>query len=141
MEVTGRRARDRVRSLCAPFGAAAVLAAAVTCLAVVDPHEPGHYPVCPLYYLTGLYCPGCGALRAVHDLAHADLAGAARMNLLFVFCVPVLITLWARWALRSWQGRPTRPDIARPAYLWGLLAVAAVFGVVRNTPFGQFLAP
>ncbi|MEU8171938.1 DUF2752 domain-containing protein [Microbispora hainanensis] len=141
MEVTGRRARDRVRSLCAPSGAAAVLAAAVTCLAVVDPHEPGHYPVCPLYYLTGLYCPGCGALRAVHDLAHADIAGAARMNLLFVFCVPVVITLWARWALRSWQGRPMRPDSARPAYLWGLLAVAAVFGVVRNTPFGQFLAP
>ncbi|MEU6412399.1 DUF2752 domain-containing protein [Microbispora sp. NPDC046933] len=141
MDVTERRAWDRVRSLRAPLGAAAVLAAAVTYLAVVDPHEPGHYPVCPLYYLTGLYCPGCGALRAVHDLAHADLAGAARMNLLFVFCVPVVITLWARWALRSWQGRSARTNIAHPAHLWGLLAVAAVFWVVRNTPFGHFLAP
>lgn len=141
MDVTGRRARDRVRSLRAPSGAAAGLAAAVTYLAVVDPHEPGHYPVCPFYYLTGMYCPGCGALRAVHDLAHADLAGAARMNLLFVICVPVVIAAWARWTLRSWQGRPARPSVAHPAYLWGFLAVAAVFWVVRNTPFGQFLAP
>ncbi|WP_182904735.1 DUF2752 domain-containing protein [Microbispora sp. H13382] len=141
MQVTGRRAWDQMRSLRAPFGAAAVLAGAVTYLAVVDPHEPGHYPVCPLYWLTGLYCPGCGALRAVHDLAHADLAGAARMNLLFVFCVPVVITLWARWTLRSWQGRPVRASLAHPAYLWGLLAIVIVFGVIRNTPFGHFLAP
>ncbi|MBP2702287.1 DUF2752 domain-containing protein [Microbispora sp. RL4-1S] len=138
---SGRRLGDRVRSVRAPLAAAALLAGAVACLAVVDPNRPGHYPICPLYALTGLYCPACGALRAVHDLAHGDLSGALGMNPLFVVCVPVVIAGWAIWALRSWQGRPVRPIPGHAAVTWGFLAVAIVFGVVRNTPFGLFLAP
>jgi hypothetical protein len=141
MQVTERRTRDRIRSLRAPFGAAAVVAAAAAYLAVVDPNQPGHYPTCPLYFLTGLYCPGCGALRAVHDLAHGDLAGALGMNALFVICVPVVIVGWADWALRSWQGRPARTRTVHPALLWVLTAIVIAYGVVRNVPFGHFLAP
>ena len=40
--------------------------------------SPGHYPTCPFLAITGWYCPGCGSLRAVHDLLHGDLAGAVR---------------------------------------------------------------
>ncbi|GIG76974.1 membrane protein [Planotetraspora kaengkrachanensis] len=125
----------------APLGAGAAVAAAVTCLAVVDPNQPGHYPVCPLYFLTGLYCPGCGALRAVHDLAVGDLHGALGMNPLLVVAVPFAAYWWGRWALRSWQGRPGRMIVARPAPLWAVLVVVLAFGVVRNIPFGRFLAP
>jgi hypothetical protein len=141
MDVIERREHGRLRSVLAPLGAAAAVGAGATYLALVDPHEPGHYPPCPLYFLTGVYCPGCGGLRAVHDLAHADVIGALGMNPLFVACVPLLVLWWGRWTVRSWQGRPMRAGPARPAYAWGFAGVVMIFWVVRNLPFGRFLAP
>lgn len=141
MAMTERRAADRMRSMLAPLGAAAVVTAGVAYLAAVDPNTPGHYPPCPLYFLTGLYCPGCGTLRAVHDLANADLSGALGMNPLFVICVPFVLFLWGRWAIRSWRREPARTTLPHPAYLWSFFAFVIIFGVVRNMPFGRFLAP
>ncbi|WP_169944936.1 DUF2752 domain-containing protein [Microbispora sp. H11081] len=136
-----RRPADRFRSLLAPLGVAAVTAAAAAYVAAVDPNQPGHYPTCPLLFLTGLYCPGCGSLRAVHALGHADVLTALHLNPLTVAAVPFLLWRWGLWALRSWQGRPVRTNLAHPAYLWGLLVIVIVFWVIRNTPFGHFLAP
>ena len=48
------------------------VAVALATLATVDPNQPGHYPTCPFLATTGFYCPGCGALRAVHDLLHGE---------------------------------------------------------------------
>ena len=62
-------------------------------LAVVffrDPGRAGSYPSCPSLALTGLYCPGCGTLRALHLLLHGDFAGAVGMNVLMVVSIPFL---------------------------------------------------
>ncbi|GII26662.1 DUF2752 domain-containing protein [Planotetraspora mira] len=139
--VRGRRRVDRLRSVLAPLGVAAVTGAAFTYVGAVDPNQPGHYPTCPFLFLTGLYCPGCGSLRAMHALGHADFVSALGLNPLAVATLPFLLFWWGRWTLRSWQGRPARTSLAHPAYIWGLFVVVLVFGVVRNTPFGQFLAP
>lgn len=140
-DVSARRGVDRVRSMLAPFGVAAVTAAAFAYVTAVDPNQPGHYPTCPLLFLTGLYCPGCGTLRAMHALGHADVVAAIKLNPLTVATLPFLVFWWARWAIRSWQGRPARTSLARPTYLWAFLAAVIVFWVVRNLPFGSFLAP
>ena len=44
---------------------------------MVDPNQPGHYPTDPFLAITGLYCPGCGTLRALHALARGDLLTAS----------------------------------------------------------------
>ncbi|GIH68284.1 DUF2752 domain-containing protein [Sphaerimonospora thailandensis] len=139
--VYARRGMDRVRSVLAPFGVAAVTTAAFVYVASVDPNQPGHYPTCPFLFLTGLFCPGCGTLRAMHALGHADVIAAIGLNPLAVATAPFLAFWWARWTLRSWQGRPARTSLAHPAYLWAFLAAVIVFWVVRNLPFGRFLAP
>ncbi|MFC0860834.1 DUF2752 domain-containing protein [Sphaerimonospora cavernae] len=139
--VYARRGMDRVRSVLAPFGVAAVTAAAFVYVASVDPNHPGHYPTCPFLFLTGLYCPGCGTLRAMHALGHADVIAAIGLNPLAVATAPFLAFWWARWTLRSWQGRPARTSLAHPAYLWAFLVAVIVFWIVRNLPFGRFLAP
>src|SRR5208283_1274662 len=56
--------------------AAAALAAAVAAavLFVFDPATAGFYPVCALHEMTGLQCPGCGGLRAMHQVFHGHLA-------------------------------------------------------------------
>lgn len=138
---TERSGKDRLRSMLAPLGAAAVAGGVFAFVGVVDPNEPGHYPTCPFLWLTGLYCPGCGTLRTIHALAHGDLVAALGLNPLAVATMPFLIFWWARWALRSWQGRPVRTKLAHPAYIWAFFAIVIIYWIARNLSFGEFLAP
>ncbi len=120
--------------------AAAGLAAAAT-LYVVDPNEPGHYPTCPFLATTGLYCPGCGALRGIHDLLHGDVAGALARNPMTVLAVPYLLAAWVAWALRA-AGRPVPRSTSLPPWtLWLLLGLVVAFGVLRNVPGWDWLSP
>lgn len=120
------------RTALAPLVTGAVVAAATAYVALVDPNRPGHYLTCPLLALTGLACPGCGGLRATHDLARLDLAGAWAANPLWVLVAPLLVALWAVWLVRAWRGRPGPRVPAGVA--WTGLAVLVVFGVLRNVP-------
>ena len=54
------------------------------------PLEVHFYPRCPLFVLTGIYCPGCGALWAGHALLHGHLDAAFGYNALFVVDAPFL---------------------------------------------------
>jgi hypothetical protein len=120
-----------------------VAAAAATVLLVVasvDPNEPGQYPTCPFLQLSGLACPGCGTLRALHALVHLDLRAAASLNVLTVCAVPVLAAVWGRWLRRQWAGR-LKTQLAPPWRLWALLAVVVAFWVLRNLPVTSALAP
>ncbi|SDC35068.1 Protein of unknown function [Sanguibacter gelidistatuariae] len=118
----------------------AATAAATVVVAFVDPHRPGQFGICPTLWLTGWYCPGCGALRATFDLAHLDLAAAWAMNPLWVLAVPVVAVVWAAWLRRAWRGTSARPF---PGWLGVvLLVVLVLFGVLRNVPaLASWLAP
>jgi len=133
-----RRAR-RVRG---PLLLAGGVAAASVALHLRDPHDAGSWGVCPLYALTGHYCPGCGGLRAVNDLTNGDVLGAASSNLLFVLSIPLLAFLWVRWFRGRWKGEPTTPEVGNPYVLSAVaIALLAIFSVARNLPFGSWLAP
>ncbi|MET7932251.1 DUF2752 domain-containing protein [Streptomyces sp. NPDC005322] len=124
-----------VRRLAAPLAVLAGVLAAFGYVGAVDPHEPGHYPVCPLWRLTGLYCPACGGLRGAHALAHGDLPAALADNALAVLCYAVFATGWVAWCARG------RPVAVRVGHAWALGGVALVFTIVRNLPFGGLLTP
>jgi hypothetical protein len=126
--------------LAGPVGVALVAAGAAVYLGLVDPNQPGHYPTCPFLAVTGLACPGCGSLRALHALAGLDLGTALARNPLTVAALPLLVTIWAGWTLRSVTGRPRRR--AAPGWLlWCLLALVLGFAVLRNLPGQQWLGP
>jgi hypothetical protein len=38
-----------------------------------NPAMAGFFPVCPLYSVTGILCPGCGLTRGFHALFHGDV--------------------------------------------------------------------
>ncbi len=121
--------------------AASVVAAgtALAVVALVDPNQAGHYPSCPFLSVTGLYCPGCGSLRAVHALSRLDLGRAVSLNPLAMVLLPVVAMLWARWAARCLgRGGPPR---AAPRAIWALFGVVVAFTVARNLPAGAALAP
>ncbi|MEU0116859.1 DUF2752 domain-containing protein [Streptomyces bobili] len=126
--------------LAVPAGVLAAVAGAFTYVAAVDPNEPGHYPVCPLLEVTGLYCPGCGGLRSAHAFAHGDLVTALHANAMGVAGYAVFAVLWTVWVVRVARGRPGRFDPG-PVQLWTLGALLLVFTVVRNLPYGGWLHP
>nr|WP_314222713.1 DUF2752 domain-containing protein [Streptomyces sp. DSM 40713] len=126
--------------LAVPAGTLAAVVGAFAYVGTVDPNEPGHYPVCPLLRLTGLYCPGCGGLRSAHAFVHGDLAAALHDNALAVAGYLGFAVLWTVWVVRAVRGRPARVEPA-PALLWTLGAFVLVFTVVRNLPFGGWLHP
>lgn len=103
---------------------------------VVDPHEAGHYPACPVLRYTGLLCPGCGGLRSVHALVHGDLLGALASNAVVVLAVVLLAGSWAVWFVRP----RLRYEVPRTA-LWSAAVVVVAFTVVRNLPIGAALTP
>ena len=103
------------------FAASAlVLAAATIPLATVDPATTWWFPSCPLYMLTGLLCPLCGSLRALHAL----LTGAPLAALAFN---PLLVVGLVAWVL-------ARRQAAAFSFSARGVALAIVFGVLRNIP-------
>jgi hypothetical protein len=111
-----------------------LLGAAVAgfCLFRWNPARSQLFPPCPFHWVTGLYCPGCGSLRALHALLHGQMLTAFRMNPLMLLSMPVLGLLVLR---------PT--TASRPWVAWTAFAVLLGYGIVRNIPGWPFhlLAP
>jgi Protein of unknown function (DUF2752) len=126
------------------FAAMVLLGAAgVVLLRFFDPATSGIFPPCPLHYLTGLYCPGCGSLRAIHQLLHGNLAEAWALNPLTMILLPFVVYGLASEALLQLRGCGL-PRIFLPATAIRVLCVVIVlFGIARNLPLHPFslLAP
>jgi Protein of unknown function (DUF2752) len=118
----------------------ACLAAAIVALVlyVFDPATSTCYPACWFHTLTGLNCPGCGSLRALHAIMHGRVGDAFRMNPLLVVSMP-LVALDLAWKSLTFRSdgslRMTKPVYVR---MWIILTVLIVFTVLRNVPLPVF---
>jgi hypothetical protein len=121
----------------------AAAAGGLAVLYAADPATDARFPPCPFHYCTGLYCPGCGSLRALHSLLHGHLLAAWHFNPLMVLSIPFLALLFfddarrARW-LPGWL-RISVPLGMKRVVPWVVMA----FFVLRNLPCQPFvqLAP
>ena len=126
--------------LLSPVCVAAAAASGVALVAAVDPNQPGHYPVCPFLSLTGLFCPGCGTLRALHALTRGDVVTGFDRNPMTMLTLPLLLAVWGAWVVREVRGRG-RTTMAPAWLLWLLAAAQLLFWVLRNLPGFAWLAP
>lgn len=126
-----RRATTPSRLFSSGLCLAALCGAAV--LLLREPAWRG-YPRCTLVRVTGLYCPGCGSLRAAHALAHGRVHEAAAWNPLLMVLSPLLAAWMALHAVRVATGKELpAPRIAT----WLAVALATLvigFGILRNLP-------
>lgn len=114
-----------------------VVLAGMLILFYFDPAQHAFYPFCTFKKTTGYDCPGCGGLRALHQLLRGDVGGAFRLNALVVVTLPaILLWLGLRWR-RNARGRRLTSRQMLVLALTLVLAIL-VFGVARNLPFWPF---
>jgi hypothetical protein len=101
-------------------------------LFAVDPAQHALYPACWLYATTGLQCPGCGGLRATHQLLHGHFDAAWRLNPLAVLLVPLSAWLATHAGRTLLRGRGAPPPTLRPITVWLGFAALLLFGALRN---------
>ena len=118
------------------FGAGGLLA--VTVLFFCDPTHSAIYPVCLFHKFTGLNCPGCGSLRALHHLTHGEFAAAFFCNPLLIIALVVMALALSLRPIGQHSSRDRASIFTRPATIWAICAIVIVFGVLRNMPGPAF---
>jgi uncharacterized protein DUF2752 len=108
-----------------------------------NPATSGLFPPCPFLWLTGFYCPGCGSLRALHQLLHGNLRAAFAFNPFALLSFPFLAYAGASRARFLLRGRALARVFIPGWAIWTLAAAVILFGILRNLPTYPFhlLAP
>jgi hypothetical protein len=122
---------------------AALLAASlgvVVMLVLFDPAQHAFYPRCQFHEWTGLHCPGCGSLRALHALGRGDVIAAFGLNPLLLVLLPYLggltaMTVWPRVAGQAWAR-----GLCSVKAGWTVVVLCVLFAILRNVPFTPFQA-
>ena len=118
------------------LGAGGLLAVAV--LFFFDPTRSAIYPVCLFHKFTGLNCPGCGSLRALHHLTHGEFAAAFFCNPLLIIALVVMVLTLIPRLTDQHDSHAHASIFTRPATIWAICAIVIVFGVLRNVPGPAF---
>ena len=96
----------------APATTIGALSLLTLALHVRDPHQHGSWGLCPSAAM-GIYCPGCGGLRAVNDLTHGDVGAALSSNILVTLMIPVGVVLLASGRSTAGADTPARVPWSR----------------------------
>lgn len=97
--------------------------------------DPFNGPILPCIFnqITGLYCPGCGMTRAVNACFRLNFYQALRFNAL-LFIMPIML---GAYYLATYQ---KKIRLAK-AILLVMIVLAAGYGILRNIPLFDYLAP
>ena len=112
-------------------------------LFVYNPSDGRLFPPCPLHKLTGLYCPGCGSLRALHQLLHGHIITAFGLNCLMVLTLPFIIYGLLAQGLRYFFNIRIPVMFIPAPWIWTLFGLIILYTILRNIPVAPFswLAP
>ena len=108
--------------------------AGVAILYTFDPRNPGTYPICPFLGLTGFHCPGCGTLRALHQLLHGNIIAALGYNPLTVLSLPFIAYSFTDGVMRAFRIKNLRRVFIPHQYIWALFVGIVAFWLLRNVP-------
>jgi hypothetical protein len=98
---------------------------------LADPATSGLFPECPFRLATGgLSCPGCGTLRALHQLGHGNLGAALALNPIAVLALPLVLLGLGRALLPKRADAPPRSKTRLLG--WAALALILAWWLTRN---------
>lgn len=101
-------------------------------LKVLSPKLGIHIP-CLFKEVTGHDCPGCGITRATLALLDGDIYQAFRYNMIIFILAP----FFALYTILNHKGKRKTAE----KLILAMVIVTILFGVLRNIPMFDFLAP
>ena len=113
---------------------ATVMAAGSAAVFYFDPSQHQFFPVCPLYAMTGLACPGCGLTRGFHSLFNGDLISAVDFNALIPVWAVILSYVLVSLTLLAIRGKGLPMWPTNPRFMSAFFIALVAFGVLRNIP-------
>lgn len=97
---------------------------------------------CMFHQITGFYCSGCGASRALRSILHFDFYQALRYNAIFTFVLPFLAVYFCALMISYIRfGKDKISEKIPVKIVWIFVAAAVLYGILRNIPVFSFLAP
>lgn len=102
-----------------------------------NPTNYDFFPDCPFHSISGLYCPGCGSQRAIHDIFHLNILEAINHNALLIIFLffGIGLFLYSKEKFYHLMYHPKSP--------WIIFGIITLFWILRNLKFHPFyhLAP
>lgn len=105
-----------------------------TVLYLFSPTSAGFYPPCPVYALTGLYCPGCGTARALHQLLHGNVLKAIDFNPLMMLFLPFLAYGFVSYISVGLGGRALPRLFTGMRWAYAIYGLMFAYWILRNIP-------
>ena len=108
-----------------------------------NPSQYNFYPKCPLYSITGMYCPGCGSQRAIHQIINGNIIEGIRFNYLLLLLFLVLLYQSMHFVISKLSKKTFSNILHQPITTELILVLVIVFWIFRNIkiyPFNE-LAP
>jgi Protein of unknown function (DUF2752) len=109
------------------------VATAASILYLFDPSSYGFYPTCLFHRMTGLLCPGCGSLRALHQLLHGHIWTAFQYNPMLVTGLPFLAVMGGLILGASFREKPVTFAVPRK-WVFLIIGIGLAFSIWRNIP-------
>ncbi len=108
-----------------------------------NPSEYSIFPKCPFYSITGLYCPGCGSQRAVHQILNGHIISGLSHNVLIILLVLVLTYDAMVIAINKMLKRHYKNILYKATTTYAVLIIVILFWIFRNIDLYPFsiLAP
>ena len=112
---------------------AALCAAVLAWLYVVNPIGSEWTPKCTFRLLTGFSCPGCGIQRAAHACLHGHFAEAWAYNRFLIYSLPYLGSLvFTEWIAQGRLRHRLRLIFESRYAAWLYIVLFFAWGIARN---------
>jgi len=90
------------------------------------------FPPCVIYKLTGLFCAGCGATRALHEVLHFRFYEAFMLNPLFIILLPLITYIIISYLVNLFFSKKILPKIkVNAACGYGAVFVIIFYSLLR----------
>ncbi len=97
---------------------------------------------CLFHKITGLYCPGCGTTRLIIALIEGHIEEAYNYNRLVFILLPFIISYYIYYSYLYIYNKKDNIICKIPnIYIYILILIVLLFGIVRNIDTFSYLKP
>ncbi len=108
-----------------------------------NPLQHNFFPKCPIYASTGIYCPGCGSQRAIHQILNGNIIEGFKHNFLILLLLLVIVYDVIIRGSNTFFKKNFSNLLHKPITTIGILIVVITYWILRNIEHYPFtiLAP